>query len=245
MRTNRAGILMSGGLDSTSIAAVACDSPQARAGRFKLHAVSLSYDSLMHDEERQYSTIAAKHLGISIEHFDAADGALFEGCGAPEARTAEPHEGAANPVFRRCYAALGIMLRYFLPGRAAIWGSCPRSQAIWVPDWDASSGAVPSTLPLTEADIRAWDSASGGNGDVASAIRPISSRTGSRRISSPAFRFGIAGVKSLRRRRPITRIVLKPTQRSLSHIFSGYSKRKSRVLRGSLSKGDIRILTCG
>ena len=34
MRTNRAGILMSGGLDSTSIAAVACDSPQARAGRF-------------------------------------------------------------------------------------------------------------------------------------------------------------------------------------------------------------------
>ncbi|HXN63964.1 MAG TPA: asparagine synthase-related protein [Candidatus Acidoferrales bacterium] len=126
MRTSRAGILMSGGLDSTSIAAVACDSPEARAGRFELHAVSLSYDRVIHDEERKYSSVAAKHLGISIEHFNAADGSLFEGSGEPEGlRTAEPYEGIANPIFRKCYTALAAHAPVFFTGQGGDLGLVP------------------------------------------------------------------------------------------------------------------------
>src|SRR6185369_3632848 len=61
----RVAISMSGGLDSTSLAAIARDQGK------DVHAFAVVYDSLIPDDERHYSTLAANHLGIPITHLSA------------------------------------------------------------------------------------------------------------------------------------------------------------------------------
>lgn len=83
LRTARAAVYMSGGLDSTSVAATArllCD----------LHAYTVVYDRLIPDEERHYSGLAAKALGIPIHYLAADDYKLFESWKEPEHRHPEP-----------------------------------------------------------------------------------------------------------------------------------------------------------
>ncbi|TAJ23972.1 MAG: hypothetical protein EPO67_24435 [Reyranella sp.] len=103
----RVGISMSGGLDSTTLAActVAATGDPARVVAECTH-----FERLMADEEKRYSTLAARHLGIEIVH-TALDDAAYD----PEWRTrridsAEPHVGAlaAEPERRmsRAQAAL-------------------------------------------------------------------------------------------------------------------------------------------
>jgi asparagine synthase (glutamine-hydrolysing) len=67
-------VLMSGGLDSTSVASLT-----ARAvGPEQCLGVTAVYDRLMPDEERRYSTLAASHLRIRHLHVPADDYELFE-----------------------------------------------------------------------------------------------------------------------------------------------------------------------
>ena len=70
--TDRVGISMSGGLDSTSLAAIARDHGK------DVQAFAVVYDSLIPDEERHYSTLAAQHLGIPITHVSADRYSLFD-----------------------------------------------------------------------------------------------------------------------------------------------------------------------
>jgi asparagine synthase (glutamine-hydrolysing) len=70
--TDRVAISMSGGLDSTSLAAI------ARAHGKDVHAFAVVYDRLIPDEERHYSTVAAQHLGIPITHLSADRYTLFD-----------------------------------------------------------------------------------------------------------------------------------------------------------------------
>ncbi len=72
LRTDRVAVSMSGGLDSTSVAAIARECIAA------VHAFSVVYDSLIPDEERHYSTIAAAHLKIPITHLNADGYSLFD-----------------------------------------------------------------------------------------------------------------------------------------------------------------------
>lgn len=72
LRTDRVAISMSGGLDSTALAAIA--SEYAEVAGF-----TVVYDSLIPDEERHYSSLAAKHLGIPVEHLSADQFSLFDG----------------------------------------------------------------------------------------------------------------------------------------------------------------------
>jgi asparagine synthase (glutamine-hydrolysing) len=71
LRTDRVAVSMSGGLDSTSLAAIACESTE-------VHAFSVVYDKLIPDEERHYSTAAANHLKIPITHLNADEFTLFD-----------------------------------------------------------------------------------------------------------------------------------------------------------------------
>jgi len=68
----RVAISMSGGLDSTSLAAVALDCG------VDVHACAVVYDKLIPDEERQYATTAANHLGIPISYVVADQYSLFD-----------------------------------------------------------------------------------------------------------------------------------------------------------------------
>ena len=94
--TGRVAISMSGGLDSTSLAAIA--SKHAEVAGF-----TVVYDSLIPDEERRYSSLAAKHLGIPITHLNADAYSLFDGeMDQAEPFLISPLTGQFNNLLRLC-----------------------------------------------------------------------------------------------------------------------------------------------
>lgn len=70
--TDCVAISMSGGLDSTSLAALARDQGK------DVHGFAVVYDSLIPDEERHYSTLAADHIGVPVTHLSADRYSLFD-----------------------------------------------------------------------------------------------------------------------------------------------------------------------
>jgi len=62
-----AAIFMSGGLDSTSLAAVAVQCARKRALPLDLRAFTIDHQPLFDDQEGVLASVAARHLGISIE----------------------------------------------------------------------------------------------------------------------------------------------------------------------------------
>jgi asparagine synthase (glutamine-hydrolysing) len=74
-------VLMSGGLDSSSVATVAADviGPAAPS---RLRAFTIVYDTLMADDERQHSSDVAASIGIPICHFAADQYRPFERWGS-------------------------------------------------------------------------------------------------------------------------------------------------------------------
>ena len=95
---DRIAVLMSGGLDSTSVAAIA---------RTDCHAFTIVYDNLIPEEERHYSTIAANHLSIPITHLSADQYSLFEeriagDMDQPEPFLLSPLTAQYNDLLRLC-----------------------------------------------------------------------------------------------------------------------------------------------
>ncbi|HEX6717648.1 MAG TPA: asparagine synthase-related protein [Pyrinomonadaceae bacterium] len=98
---DRVAIMMSGGLDSTSIAAI------ARNQIKDVQACTVVYDSLIPDEERHYSTVAANHLGIPITHLNADRYSLFDeqmsgDMDQPEPFLLSPLTGQFHELLRLC-----------------------------------------------------------------------------------------------------------------------------------------------
>ena len=107
--TDRVAISMSGGLDSTSLAAIAHEQGK------DVHAFSVVYDSLIADEERHYSTLAAQHLGIPITHLSADRYELFDEqvpgeMDQPEPFQLSPLTGQFNELLRSCAEFSPVML---------------------------------------------------------------------------------------------------------------------------------------
>ncbi|HET6955857.1 MAG TPA: asparagine synthase-related protein [Vicinamibacterales bacterium] len=95
LRTGSAGVLMSGGIDSTTLAAVARDLLRERRQGFRLQAFTSVYDELIPDSERHYAGLAAAHLNIPIR-FDVRDRETsITHPGELSIRTAEPVENPA------------------------------------------------------------------------------------------------------------------------------------------------------
>jgi asparagine synthase (glutamine-hydrolysing) len=78
LRTKSAGILMSGGLDSTTVAATAGRILAGNGNQNGLFAETVVLDNLTPDDERHYATLVAGALKIPIQ-FRAADARLFGG----------------------------------------------------------------------------------------------------------------------------------------------------------------------
>jgi asparagine synthase (glutamine-hydrolysing) len=99
--SDRVAISMSGGLDSPSLAAIARDQGK------DVHAFAVVYDSLIPDDERHYSTLAAQHLGIPITHLSADRYSLFDEQVPGEMDQPEPFQisaltGQFNDLLRLC-----------------------------------------------------------------------------------------------------------------------------------------------
>ncbi len=74
-----AAILMSGGLDSTGVAAIANKLTQEFGTSGSLRAYTIDYRPLFEDEEGYYASLAAEHLGIPIEILSGASCVPYEG----------------------------------------------------------------------------------------------------------------------------------------------------------------------
>jgi asparagine synthase (glutamine-hydrolysing) len=72
LRTSSVGVLMSGGLDSPTVAASARRMLSRNGASTELCAYTYVFDNLIHDEERHYATLVAEALKIPIE-FHAGD----------------------------------------------------------------------------------------------------------------------------------------------------------------------------
>jgi asparagine synthase (glutamine-hydrolysing) len=83
LRTDRAGILMSGGLDSTSVAASAKRVLAAGGASYDLRAYTWVYERLIPDEERHYAGLAARALDIPVQFLVADANLLSEAGGQP------------------------------------------------------------------------------------------------------------------------------------------------------------------
>jgi asparagine synthase (glutamine-hydrolysing) len=97
------GVLMSGGLDSSSVAAVAA-SVLGPSAPESLRAVTGVYETVAADEERHYSSLVAARLNISIEHLPLDRYTLFDGWdnGAlPPEPTTEPMTAATADLLAR------------------------------------------------------------------------------------------------------------------------------------------------
>ena len=90
LRTRSAGVLMSGGLDSTTIAASAKRWFDQRNTAVGLQAYTEVFDSLVPHEERQFATLAANGLGIPIEFLAIDQKGLFDGAVRDGVTTPEP-----------------------------------------------------------------------------------------------------------------------------------------------------------
>jgi asparagine synthase (glutamine-hydrolysing) len=91
-----AGIFMSGGLDSTSVAAVARKVRTAGNSDGSLRAYTVDYNPLFEDEEGAFATRVAQHLGIPIDILPAASASPFGGWEGASLSAPEP---CAEPFF--------------------------------------------------------------------------------------------------------------------------------------------------
>lgn len=88
LRTDRASISLSGGLDSPTVAATAA---AQLPGKGALQGFTITYDRVIPDEERKYAGIVASHLGIPVHFIAGEDYRLFERCESPGFRFPEPN----------------------------------------------------------------------------------------------------------------------------------------------------------
>jgi asparagine synthase (glutamine-hydrolysing) len=68
LRTDRVGVLMSGGMDSSTLAATALGVLRESSAASVLRAFTSVYERLIPDEERHYAGLVASHLGIPIQY---------------------------------------------------------------------------------------------------------------------------------------------------------------------------------
>ena len=102
-------VFMSGGLDSSTVAALATAVVEP-AGCLALTAV---YDRVLPDQERHYSDVAARGIGIGIHHLPVDDYQLFDRWGSdarPPEPTSEPLTAITLDLLSRagCHAAVGL-----------------------------------------------------------------------------------------------------------------------------------------
>ncbi|OLP18627.1 hypothetical protein BST81_10100 [Leptolyngbya sp. 'hensonii'] len=90
LRTDRVGLLMSGGLDSSSIAAVAKQMLSQQSAEFDLRAYTAVYDQLIPDQERYYASLVAAALQIPIQYQVGEAYPLFHRWDQPELFQPEP-----------------------------------------------------------------------------------------------------------------------------------------------------------
>jgi len=115
LRINRAGIWLSGGLDSSTIAATAREL-SVKPGAADLRAYTVVYESLIPDREGDYARTVAEFLGIPLRNF-AMDGLqLFDRWDDPAFVPPEPMEDPFAAALFDHYGGVAADCRVVLSG---------------------------------------------------------------------------------------------------------------------------------
>ena len=96
LRTDHVGILLSGGLDSTSLAATTREIAANNGGIPHIHTYTALYESLIPDREIEFASDAAKFLGVANRRIPMDDLRPFVWPDDPSCRLPEPPD---NPFF--------------------------------------------------------------------------------------------------------------------------------------------------
>jgi len=96
LRTDRVGLLLSGGLDSSSLAAVAKDVPAKGTQVTEIRCYTHVFESLIPDREGDYAREAGEFLRLPVKLMAADHTQLFEGWDDPDFSLPEPVE---DPLF--------------------------------------------------------------------------------------------------------------------------------------------------
>jgi len=120
LRTSRVGVLMSGGLDSPTLAAMAASVLRDRSCDSVVEAVTSVYDRLVPDDERHYAGLVAQHLGIPIRYDVRDDETSILDWARVKIHTPEP---VANPPATA--AAAAFFERTGANARVLLYGEGP------------------------------------------------------------------------------------------------------------------------
>jgi asparagine synthase (glutamine-hydrolysing) len=115
LRTQRMGILMSGGVDSPALAAVACDLSQERSLNLDLRAFTTIVS--FGPDEGFYAGLVAEQLGIPIEYRDGDEESVQANWERFRFRTPEPESRIGGlPIHPTYWDQIGTHSRVFLQG---------------------------------------------------------------------------------------------------------------------------------
>jgi len=119
LRTGRVGILLSGGLDSSAVAAVAKEVSGPNGQPRKIIGYTSVYEALIPDEEGHHAREVGKFLGIPIK-FQALDEVeLFQGWDEPESSLPEPLDNPLSAGFFESCRSISPDCRVLLSGEGA------------------------------------------------------------------------------------------------------------------------------
>ncbi len=116
LRITRAGVWLSGGMDSSSIAATARELSAKSGGTSDLRAYTIVYDSLIPDRESAHARQVAEFLGIPIRFFPMDEQPLFDRWDDPAFVPPEPVEDPCAAALFDQYRAIAADCRVVLSG---------------------------------------------------------------------------------------------------------------------------------
>lgn len=115
LRTQRVGILMSGGIDSSTMAAVACDLSRERSPSLDLRAFTTI--TSFGPDEGFYAGLVAEQIGVPIEYLDGDEETVHPNWETAQYHTAEPPSSTGGlPIHPTSWDRIGIRRRVFLQG---------------------------------------------------------------------------------------------------------------------------------
>ena len=126
LRTESAGVLMSGGLDSPTVAASAQRVFARNGGVSGLRAHTGVFDSLIPHEERHYATLVADALKIPIEFLVSDHWKIFERADQSEYHTSEPTHSALPNTALDQLGQIAVRSRVALTGYGGDPALCGR-----------------------------------------------------------------------------------------------------------------------
>ncbi len=116
LRTRSAGMLMSGGVDSTAVVTTARELLSQGPRSFDLRGYTAVYDRLIPDRERYYAGLSATALGIPITYHRLDDYSLYERFDSPEIHKPEPNHWPLEAQRCDLYSRVAARHRVCLTG---------------------------------------------------------------------------------------------------------------------------------